>query len=254
MRTKRIDEIEQSIIEHKSISLDSLCEEFQVSKNTIRRDIDTLVKKGTIKKVYGGVTVSENPPPNELLPYEERHVKYFDEKDKISKAAAEFVEEGDVIYIDTGTTCLNMVDHLSHKSCTIITNSIQVCLKAIPYVNLNLICLPGSLKRETLSFVGNELTGYLSTYNINKAFMACTGITIENGLTNATTEEYTVKKSVIENSHTHFLLADHTKFGHFSLMTYCPLDAIHHVVTDSMPISDYCDYFREHHIALHLGK
>ena len=56
MRTKRIDEIEQYIIQEKSVSLDTLCDVFQVSKNTIRRDIDTLAKTGKIKKVYGGVT------------------------------------------------------------------------------------------------------------------------------------------------------------------------------------------------------
>ena len=59
MRTKRIDEIEQYIIQEKSVSLDTLCDVFQVSKNTIRRDIDTLAKTGKIKKVYGGVTLNE---------------------------------------------------------------------------------------------------------------------------------------------------------------------------------------------------
>ena len=58
MRTKRIDEIEQYIIKEKSVSLDTLCDVFQVSKNTIRRDIDTLAKAGKIKKVYGGVTLN----------------------------------------------------------------------------------------------------------------------------------------------------------------------------------------------------
>ena len=238
MRTKRIDSIEQYILEQKSVSLDTLCEQFAVSKNTIRRDIDTLVKKGTIKKVYGGVTVAEAPP-------------YAAEKDTICKMAAGFVNDGDIIYIDTGTTCINMIDYISHKECTIITNSVQVCLKAIPYPNLTLISLPGTLKRETLSFVGNEVIDYLKTYNITKAFMACTGLTIANGLTNATREEYTVKKAVIENSHTHFLLADHTKFGHFSLMTYCPLSQVDHIVTDEMPPQEYSDYCRENHIEMH---
>ncbi len=251
MRTKRIDSIEQYILEQKSVSLDTLCEQFAVSKNTIRRDIDTLVKKGTIKKVYGGVTVAEAPPISDVIPFEERHTKYAAEKDSICKMAAGFVNDGDIIYIDTGTTCINMIDYISHKECTIITNSVQVCLKAIPYPNLTLISLPGTLKRETLSFVGNEVIDYLKTYNITKAFMACTGLTIANGLTNATREEYTVKKAVIETSHTHFLLADHTKFGHFSLMTYCPMSQVDHIITDEMPPQEYCDYCRDNHIEIH---
>ena len=71
MRSKRIDLVENYIINHKTVSIDKLCEVFDVSKNTIRRDLSVLVEKGTIKKVYGGVTVNEN---QELVSFEERNV------------------------------------------------------------------------------------------------------------------------------------------------------------------------------------
>jgi len=115
---------------------------------------------------------------------------------------------------------------------------------------LNIISLAGTLKRDTLSFVGNEVEFYLKAYNINKAFMCCTGITIENGLTNATYEEYLIKKTVVANSKTRILLADHTKFGTFTLMTYCGLSNIHHIVTDQLPKAEYIEFFREHNIPI----
>jgi len=252
MRTKRIDLMEEYIFQEKSVSLDALCDKFQVSKNTIRRDIDLLVKKGGIKKVYGGVKAEESYPSiKKVVPFETRFMKFPEEKDRIAKAAAEFVEEKDVIYIDTGTTCLNIVDYISDKQCIILTSSLQVCIKAIPYPNLTVISLPGKLKRETLSFVGEDIANYLRTYNISKAFMACTGLTIENGLTNGTYEEYHVKKAVIENSRTHFLMADHSKFGNFSLMTFCKLDQLHHIITDLPPANEYQAFCREHQIAIH---
>ena len=189
MRTKRIDLIEAFIEQEKSVSLDTLCEKFNVSKNTIRRDIDDLVKKGTAEKVYGGVVSTQQPSDTRLLPYEQRHTVLSAEKDAISKKAASFVEN------DTGTTCLNMVDCLSHLNCTIITNSLQIFIRAVPYPNLQVISLPGILNRDTLSFVGSEIPGYLRTFNITKAFMASTGVTIENGLTNASAGEYAVKKA-----------------------------------------------------------
>lgn len=254
MRTKRIDLIERYIEEEKLVSLDVLCEKFNVSKNTIRRDIDELVKKGIAEKVYGGVSFKAPQSDARLVPYEERHTVLSAEKDAISKKAASFVKEGDIIYIDTGTTCLNMIDYLAHIPCTIITNSLRIYMKAVQYPNLQIISLPGTLNRDTLSFVGSEIPVYLRTYNITKAFMASTGVSIENGLTNASADEYAIKKTVIENSQTRFLLSDHTKFGKFALMTYCPLDEIQYLITDTVPEQKYLDYCKEHKIILEVTK
>ena len=82
MRTQRIDLIEKYIMQEKSVTLDALCEKFNVSKNTIRRDIDSLAEKGVIRKVYGGVTaVSASGLSPKLIPYETRHFTLPEEKD-----------------------------------------------------------------------------------------------------------------------------------------------------------------------------
>ena len=81
-------------------------------KTTIRRDVDILLKRGSIMKVYGGVAALETPQTLPLLSYEERGGRFPDEKKEICRRAAELVAEDDTIYIDTGTTCLNLVDLL----------------------------------------------------------------------------------------------------------------------------------------------
>ncbi len=91
MRTKRIDEIELYIREKKSVSLDTLCEVFNVSKNTVRRDIATLEQSGKIKKVYGGVTIADTPASKTLLPFSKRHQSFMKEKRLISQLAASHV-------------------------------------------------------------------------------------------------------------------------------------------------------------------
>ena len=139
MRTKRIDEIELNIREKKSVSLDTLCEVFNVSKNTVRRDIATLEQSGKIKKVYGGVTIADTPASKTLLPFSKRHQSFMKEKRLISQLAASHVCDHDTIFIDSGTTCHNIIDFIAEKECTILTNSLQVSLKAIPYENLNVI-------------------------------------------------------------------------------------------------------------------
>ena len=227
-----------------------MCEVFNVSKNTIRRDIATLEQSGKIKKVYGGVTIADFPASKMLLPFSTRHQSLMQEKRLISQLAASHVCDHDTIFIDSGTTCHNIIDFIAEKECTILTNSLQVSLKAIPYENLNVISLPGFLKRETLSFVDGNIAEYLKAYNITKAFMSCTGISIQNGLSNASPEEYLVKKSVIENSTIRFALADHSKFGNFSLMTFCPFEDIDHVLTDQLPGKEFCNFAKLHSIKI----
>ena len=83
MKSQRLDMIEEYVLEHKNASLDTLCEKFNVSKNTIRRDVDILLKRGSIMKVYGGVAALETPQTLPLLSYEERGGRFPDEKKEI---------------------------------------------------------------------------------------------------------------------------------------------------------------------------
>ncbi|MCP1109397.1 DeoR family myo-inositol catabolism operon transcriptional repressor [Lachnospiraceae bacterium PF1-21] len=255
MRIERIDLIEEYILRSKNVTLDELCKEFNVSMNTIRRDINTLVKRGTVEKVYGGVTALDHTPHFETItPFTKRHAQLQEEKRQICQVAASFVEDGDVLYIDTGTTSLNLVNFIKDKTCTIITNSLQVALAAVPYPSLNVFSLPGKLRRDTLSFNGSEAESYLSRYNINKAFMCCTGLSIQNGATNATNEEYIVKKAVVESSQTRFLLADHTKFDKFTLMTFAKLSDLDQIISDAEPTAEYLEAFEHNNIQFHLAN
>ncbi len=91
MKIKRIDEMQKYILQNTSVTIDKLCEEFGVSKNTIRRDIDELCASGIIKKVYGGVTAIVKAPPS----FEERGNENSDQKHRIGKAAAKLVEKAE---------------------------------------------------------------------------------------------------------------------------------------------------------------
>ena len=248
MKSQRLDMIEEYVLEHKNASLDTLCEKFNVSKNTIRRDVDILLKRGSIMKVYGGVAALETPQTLPLLSYEERGGRFPEEKKEICRRAAELVAEDDTIYIDTGTTCLNLVDFIADKHCTILTNSLLIFNKAASYPNLDIISVPGKLNRKTLSFTGPDINDYLQTYNISMAFMACTGVTMKSGLTNASAEEYITKKAIAENPNSMILLADHSKFGRISLMTYSPIEKLDAIVTDQPLPEEYDTFCQEHGI------
>lgn len=249
MKLGRLAEVEQYIVTNQTVSLDKLCEVFGISKNTVRRDIGDLVKRGTVKKVYGGVTAVKNS----LVPFEKRNIKSKSEKDAIARAAAAYVQDGDIIYVDSGTTVPNMINYLKNKHITVLTESLNAALNALPYENINVIMLGGNIIRNTnsLSLMNPSI---LKNYNINKAFMASTGISIENGVTNSSPMEFEIKKEVAAKSGSVYLLVDYTKFGAASLLTYCSLESVTGIVTDRTPPQPYLEFIRNHAIQLTVAE
>ena len=260
MRVKRIEAVEAYIRQVGSVSIQDLCDEFHVSINTIRRDIDTLVQNGRIKKVYGGVVSlgrldadSSKPQTRELMDFEVRNKEYRDEKKEIARKAAEFVNHGDTVFLDSGSTTLQMIAYLADKkNLTVITYSIPALAELAKYPQIRAIGLPGVVLGRTASMVGSSTCQALEQFNCSKAFMGCTGLSLTRQLTNATFEEYGVKQVALRQSKTHYLLADHEKFGHAALMSYGQIADMDYLITDEMPEQEYLDYFREHQVELVL--
>ncbi len=250
MKTHRIKNVEEYILKNESVSLDKLCDVFKVSKNTIRRDIKELLEKGKIKKIYGGVTINQK----KLVPFEERNIKNHAEKKVTAEIAAAYINDGDIIFIDSGTTTMWLIDYLKNKNITILTNNLSAIVSALPYPNLNIISLGGTLKRKTNSFVGNSTSLVLKDYNISKAFMAATGISIARGATNSSVEEYELKKLIVEKSDEIFLLVDSSKFDSISLMTYSPLENLDYIITNKTPPKKYTDFFKKNKINLLIAE
>jgi DeoR family myo-inositol catabolism operon transcriptional repressor len=248
VKEDRINELQNYILEKERASIEELCSVFNVSKNTMRRDINQLESQGKIKKVYGGIILTDKKTTE---PFESREVKNKDAKLIIAKLASTLIEDGDIIYIDSGTTTMHMIPYLSDvKNLTIITNNLHVILKALPYQNLNVISTGGTLFRRTNSFVDSGAVSSLKKYNISKAFLATTGISIAKGITNSSSLEYDIKKYIVEHCDKRILLADDTKLGKVSLITYYDLKDIQVFVTNQKPDDEYTDFFSSNHITL----
>lgn len=241
IKEKRIKKIQEYVSEHQSASLDELVQVFDVSKNTIRRDVQELVDRGELKKVYGGVSMIQK----KLESFEDRLIRNQEQKILISKKAASFVEDGDFIFIDSGTTTIEMFNFLKDRNLTIFTNSIDFIVCALPFENLNVISVGGMLDRKTNSFVNPRNMDLFKDYNIKKAFMASTGISLINGVTNASPLESELKKTIVNRSSEVYLLVDHDKFDKYGLMTYCSLDQIDYLVTNKKPNDTYQEYFKK---------
>ncbi|WP_257347947.1 DeoR/GlpR family DNA-binding transcription regulator [Pseudalkalibacillus decolorationis] len=245
-KTKRIEQIQEYVFEHQTVSLDELVTVFDVSKNTIRRDVQQLVKRGKIKKVYGGVAVNDVA----LESFNKRHIRNQRQKESIAKTAANFVQDGDIIYVDSGTTTVEMVEYIQTKHVTIITNNLDFISNSFPYDNLNVLSTGGIFDRKTKSFINFKNMDLLKSYNINKAFMASTGISISNGVTHSSPLESEIKQTIVKRSSEIYLLVDHYKFDKNTLMTYCGLDEIDYIITDTTPSENYQEYAKSHDIHL----
>lgn len=244
MKSIRLKKMEEYILEHDLVSMDKLRDTFKISMNTVRLDVAYLVDKGTVRKIYGGVSSNIS---NNLIPFEERQTKNSLEKRCIGKAGAALVEDGDIIYIDSGTTTMYIVDYLSdYNNITILTNSLNVINRAVLHPEINVISLPGTLERKTNSFVSVDTVRALEKYNVKKAFMASSGVSNTGMITNSSPPEYEIKKAAIANSQDVYLLVDSSKYGKSGMMTYADISDMSKVLvgknTDT-ELLDLCERY-----------
>lgn len=189
-----------------------------------------------------------------LQSFDTRNTVNNEAKLHICRLASSLIKPQDVIFIDTGTTCIHLIEYIHDIPFTVITNSLMVAYAAAPYPDITIIITPGRLNRQTMSFTGPDVGTYLRSVNIQKAFMATTGLSIRGGLTNASEDEFNVKKAVCQNSREIYALADHSKFDRAALYTYSPLNQLKGIVTDTRPAEDLVSYYSRENIELMYGE
>lgn len=247
MRDLRLNKMEQYVTKNSTVSITELCEVFHVSLNTVRRDILALMDKGVIEKVHGGVKAIVH---DELIPFPVRNVANITQKISIAQKAAELVSDGDIIFIDTGTTTLQMINALKNKDITVITNNLQFIIQALPYENISIMSLPGKVSRKNNCLYGFNQAQFMEYFNVKTCFMAAAGISLDHGITHPSVPEGQFCKYVIEHSNQAVLLVDHTKFDVVSLFTYAKLEMLDIIITDFMPSQIYQESFKANNIQL----
>lgn len=248
MKISRLNSIEQYVISKETVSIDELCEVFGVSKNTIRRDLNDLESRGHIAKVYGGVTTVGSPG---AVPMPVRTSLNSSDKNHIGMLAATEVQDGDTIFIDSGSTTVCMLRYLSNrKRVTVITHSLSAMSEAAKYDNLSLISLGGIYNSVTDSFTGLSAFETLSGMTISKAFMAATGISLESGMTNTTFLEAEIKRGVVHRAGSVYLMADSSKLDKAAVISFCQLKDLSAFITDRRPPEKYINFFSENKIRI----
>ena len=217
-----------------SVKVVDLVKRFGVSIETIRRDLEALEEEGFLRRVYGGAVRESRRSEETLL--QERMVQNAAEKERIGKAAAAFVQDGDVIGIDVGTTTLEMARALLTRDLRIIviTNSIQIAATLSASEKIEVILIGGRVRHGELSVGGHMLTeANMRLFQTDKLFLGVGGITDKFGITDFREEETAFRRIGIERTKEVYALADHSKFGVTAMYHVCDADRIHTVVTDA---------------------
>lgn len=254
MKVNRIRKIEELLMDMHSLSIDYLCEYFNVSKNTIRRDIAEMDKNGSIKKVYGGIVLNDTKEPEpENRPGHNwvMNTTNLDEKMKIAQLAADLVNDEDVIYIDIGTTTALMLPYIEKKkNVTVVTANINAINAAVETEKFNIIATGGTLYPPSKAFVGPSVARSLSMYNISKFFMSTIGVSIENGATSASPLDCEIQYLLATKPGKHYLMMDTSKLDSPSLVSYNALKDFDSVIMDKKPTQKYIDFFNSNNVEL----
>lgn len=241
---ERRREIIRQLEELGTVKVADLSVLFQVTEETIRRDLERLESEGYLKRTYGGaIKIANN---NEEIDFHIRYMRNRLEKQLIGRKAAELVEPGDVITVDASTTVLQLVYNLrGKKDIVVITHAIKPVMALIGCSDITVICTGGTLQSRTLSFVGPLVENVLANYNIKKAFISCKGITLEEGITESTELQARVKAEMLRAAKERIVLADHDKFGITALATVAPVTIINKLITDQGTPVETIEKFRE---------
>jgi DeoR/GlpR family transcriptional regulator of sugar metabolism len=213
------------------VKVTELMKEFDVSIETVRRDLEFLEKKGYLRRVYGGAI--PNSPKGIEPEYASREVSNLAEKTAIAEKVLELVEDRDTIAIDLGTTTLEVAKKLVlKKGLTILTNSMPIATVLIANESFKIFLLGGQLRNRELSTSGLLTADFLSHFRVDKAIIGTGGITRKNGITDYHFEEAQVRKKMIDIAETVIAVADYSKIGVSAFTQVCELNEVDVIVTD----------------------
>jgi len=227
-RTERGSLILARLAREGSLSVASLSRQLGVSEVTVRTDLRNLEERGLLARTHGG---AEATGYRNVL---ERQLQHSVEKGRIAAAAAELVHDDDLIMIEAGTTCVEIVAHLGgRRGVQILTNSTLVLRHARLYPGLTVILTGGTFHRTSESLVGPGALRAIEDFNVRLAFFGTDGFSAGRGLTTAFAEGAEVIRAMKARAAESWLVADSSKYGKAGFVSVMDLSELVGVITDS---------------------
>ena len=241
---ERHETIINLVKENNIILIGEISNTFGVSLETARRDLEALQDMGIVKRIHGGaVYVGEGSGTDVIDSYLE--------KKSIGICAAKHVNNGDTLFIDVGSTTLELARNLkSFKELTVITNSLPV-INELVNTDVHVIVLGGELRSNEQFIYNNTTEQMISNYFVDKAFFSCGGLRFDDGITDY--GAVISRANIRHQSKEMILLADSSKFGHNANIKACSLDIIDRIIVDSNISSSDLSRLRKYNFAIDIA-
>lgn len=229
---QRRDKILELIREDGHAKVLNLSHIFKVTEVTIRQDLERLEKDGLIKRQHGGAVLVDMDMGVRNITLQNQN--NMPQKMAIARKAISWIENGDTIILDSGSTTTEIAKLLvDFRDITVITNALNIALILGAHPNINLVVTGGEFKAPTLSLTGQKAADFFYNLNVDKLFLATAGITLKSGLTYPSISDICVKRAMIESANEVFLVADSSKIGVNSFASLGALSLINLLITDA---------------------
>ena len=230
---ERQQAIARLVTQRGRMSVNQLAREYDVTTETVRRDLSTLERLGLVRRVHGGVV-----PPSSLSLIEsgirERDQVNTETKERIARAALDRLPPaGGTILLDAGSTTVRLATLLPpDRELTVVTHAVPIAARLAGLPHLDLRLLPGRVRPTTQAAVGADTVEALSHLRVDVAFLGTNGITAEHGLTTPDPDEAAVKRAIVGCGRLVVALADASKFGVETAVRFAAPGEVDVLVTD----------------------
>ncbi len=240
LAVSRRNAIMDLLTEKKNVTVIELAGMFEVTDETIRRDLKFLEQQGLLVKTHGGAFIQDSSTNDVNISI--RDGAYVDCKEKIAQEALELIQNGDSIFLDCSTTSFHVASAVKNKRITVITNSLKISQILSEFDNIRLIVTGGVLNRTHMCYVGQNTIQSLNNYYVDKAFISCRSLSMQHGITDSNESIAEIRSLMLNHAGTVYLIADHTKFDKTSFVNIGTFQKIAGVISDSPLSCEWIEY------------
>jgi DeoR/GlpR family transcriptional regulator of sugar metabolism len=220
---------------------------------TIRQDLEKLEGEDLIIREHGGAYLKN--VKHQVSTFSLAHQENMDKKELIAAKCLEFIDSGDTIILDSGSTTTEIAKKLKgYKNLTVITNALNIALMLGVEPGIEVIVTGGEFKPPTLSLTGQKAADFFKGLNVQKLFLATAGISLKAGLTYPSISDLVVKKAMIESAETTYLVADSTKMSKAAFASLGALSLIDYIITDKGIDKKHQQIFKDNEIELIIAS
>jgi DeoR/GlpR family transcriptional regulator of sugar metabolism len=231
----------------KRVVVSELSQLYDVSEETIRRDLDKLEKEGLAIKSYGGAVINEDVSID--LPFNVRKNQNVTGKQKMAELAASLVKDGDHIFLDASTTAVFVAKALKEKErLTVITNSMEILLELADVSGWNIISTGGVMKEGYLAFLGSKTDESIRSYYVDKVIFSCKALDLEWGIMESQEAFGSTKRAMIGSGRKRILVVDSSKFDQTAFSVAGSMKEVDIIVTDKEPTERWKKHFEKFNV------